>query len=322
MKFILKILFLLTILSANIKSFSQVPIWTVGTPKTIDKHEVDLSLFYFSSYGLTDRLEIQTKPLEFFVLPHVNLKKTWYYHKSKHNKNWLKSRSLMIGSVHGINYPSMTLKLARNRQFRNLIPLDTDIPFILSFRNELLISTMLKNKTSCEPSNNLLTLKLGTKFSYIKGENTLPYFDNPFLFRETSIYHNKLLWYIGLGLDGHLYSNLNYSIDFDYKSIGLKTDYKALEHNGIIYWYAGKLQRFRLAIGYKASFSDFPNKKVGFSPLFDITFMFKTSKSNSSDLFDSGVYSPDDSERKNNAKAEEDSEKKKKKKDKEEDDEE
>jgi len=286
-----------SILIFSISGYSQCPFSTIGTAKTVSKNELNLSLFYFSLYGLTKTLEIEAKPLEFAILPHINLKKTWYYKKSERNKNWLKSRNLIIGSLHGINYPTMTLKLARNKGFRNLMPITTDIPKILAFRNEILISTILKNKTSCDPSNFLLTLKLGTKFALQKGENTLPYFDNPFLFRETSIYHKKLLWYVGLGLDGHLYSNVNFSIDFDYKSIGLKTDYRALEHNFLLYGQTGSRDRIRLSIGYKVSWSNFPNKKFGVFPLFDITYIFKTSKANSRDLFDPGVYSPNDEDR-------------------------
>lgn len=273
---------------------SQVPIWTIGTPKTIKKKEIHLSLLYFSKYGITNTLEVESKPLEFALIPHANLKKTWYYRKSTHNKNWLKSRNLIIGSIHGLNYPTLLLKLARNREYRNLIPLTTDIPHILAIRNEILVSTILKNKTSCSPSNYLLTLKAGTKFALTKGENTLPYFENPFLFRETSIYHKRLLWYLGLGLDGSLYSNLNFSLDLNYYSVGLKTDYRSIEHNGIIYWYAGKKSRFRLALGYKVSTTNFPYKKAGFFPLADITFMFKTDKRNSKDLFEDDIYNPSD----------------------------
>lgn len=271
-------------------SKAQIPIWTIGTPKTIQKKEFNLSMFYFSKYGITKKLEIQTKPLEFALIPHLNIKKTWYYRKATHDKNWLKSRSLIIGTIHGINYPTLFMKLIKNRNFKNLINENAEIPNIFAFRNELLISTMLKNKTSCESSNYLLTLKIGTKFSIIKGLNTLNYFENSFLFRETSTYHERLLWYLGLGLDGHLYSNLNFSVDFNYYSVGLKTYYRSFEHNGLIYWYAGKKSKIRMALGYKASFSNFPFQKTGIFPMFDITYIFKRDKRNGSGLFEPGIY--------------------------------
>jgi hypothetical protein len=290
---------ILFLISFHNLSSSQSPIWTIGTPKTVKKKEIHLSLFYFSKYGITNTFEVESKPAIFPLLPHLNFKKTWYCKKSTQNKNWLKSRNLIIGSIHGINYPSMTLKLARNREYRDLIPITTEIPHIFAFRNEILISTILKNKTSCDPANFLLTIKAGVKFSLTAGDNSLPYFVNPFLFRETSIYHNKLLWYLGLGLDGNLYSNLNFSLDLNYYSIGLKTDYRSIEHNGIIYWYAGKQSRFRLALGYKVSTSNFPYKKLGFFPLLDITFMFRTDKKNARDLFEQDIYDSFDDRDKN-----------------------
>ncbi len=304
---------LIIILSLKIFTLSsQTPIWTIGTAKTISKNETQLNMFYFSMHGLTNRLELQAKPLTFLALPAINLKKTWYYKKSQKNLNYLKSRNLIIGSIHGINYPTLTLKLARNRGFRNLMPLTTEIPHILAIRNEILFSSILKNKTSCDPSDMLLTLTIGTKFALRTKNSTLPYFENPFLFRETSIYHNKLLWYIGLGLDGHFSGSLNYSLDFDYKSVGLKSNYRAFENNTLLYWQMGKRDRLRLAFGFKASMSNFPYKKTGVFPLFDLTYMFKSNKANGRDLFEPGTYDPFD-DRENEFKEEKPKKKKKEK---------
>ncbi len=274
------------------KVSAQSSIWTIGTARTIEKREVQLNMFYFSMFGLTNRLELQAKPLSFVAMPVVNLKKTWYYHKAQKNVIYIKSRNLIIGTIHGINYPSTALKIAKYTQYKNIVPLLTPIPNILAFRNELLISTILKNQTSCDPANLLLTITIGSKLAIKDRTDSFPLPKNPILFREMSIYNQKHLWYVGIGLDGRFIGELNFSLDFDYKSIGNNSDFEAYEHNLLLYWQTGKRKRLRLAFGYKATATNFPNQQNAIMPLIDFTYMFKRTDANARDLFEKGVYDP------------------------------
>ena len=297
-KFSNKILFIIFFFSISFSTVAQNPIWTVGTAKTIKKNEINLNLLYFSKYGITETFEIQAKPLYWFKHPNFNVKKTWFTHKGQKHTNFLRSKSFVIGSIHGINYPTGTLRYVQKKQYRNLIPLDAIIPPIFAFRNELLITTNLVRKSSCKKRNYILTFKIGTKFALKTGETTLPYFDNSLLYKETSIYHNKLLWYLGLDLDGKLTYYTNYNLDIDFFSIGLKTDYWAIEHKAIVYWRLGVKKRFRFAVGYKFSYSNFPVRTTGFMPFADLSFIFSPRVNDHGQLFKKNKHKPTDDRKK------------------------
>ncbi len=291
----MKKILIITLLFVSTITFSQTPIWTVGTARTIPKGEIDFSLFYFTKYGLTSYLELQGKPLFWFKLPQLNAKVTWYYHKGQKHKNYLKSRNFLIGSIHGVNYPTWALKYFRNKGLRNgLIPSDAIIPSFFAFRNELLLTVIIKRRKTCSEKNFLLTFKIGNKLALRTGETTLPYFENSLYYRESSIYHKKLLWYFGLDLDAKLFPWLNYTIDVDIFSIGNNTDYWAMEHKGLLYWLMGKQERIRMAVGYKVAYANYPTTNVSYTALLDFTFMFRPKNNDHSQLFQKGVYDESD----------------------------
>ena len=297
-KLYFKIFFIFFFLNLPILSIAQNPVWTIGTARTIKKNEINLSLSYFSKYGITETFEIQAKPLYWLKQPHFNVKKTWFTYKGQKHTNFLRSKSFVIGSIHGINYPTGTLRYVQKKQYKNLIPFESIIPPIFAFRNELLITTNIVRKSSCKRRNYIFTLKIGTKFALKTGETSLPYFENSLLYRETSIYHDKLLWYIGLDLDGKLTNEMNYNLDIDFFSIGLKTDYWAIEHKGIVYWRLGAKNRFRFALGYKFSYSNFPVRTTGFMPFADLTFIFSPRVNDNSQLFKKRKNKPFDDRKK------------------------
>ena len=292
------IIILIFFLQINSFCFAQNPLWRVGTAITIPKKEIHTNLCYFSKYGLTDRIELQSKPLAWVKHPNFNTKITWFKYKGQRHTNFIRSKSFVIGSIHGINYPTGTLRYIQKKNIRNLIPADAEIPPIFAFRNELLITTNLQRRTSCKKTNLFLTLKIGAKFALKTDKTTLPYFSQSLYYRESSIYHDKLLWYIGLDLDGKLSYSTNYTLDIDYYSIALKTEHWAIEHKGLLYWRLGYEKRIRFVLGYKVAYSNYPQTNISVTPYFDIGFMFTPKREDHSRLFDKEQNDPFDDRKK------------------------
>ncbi|MBN1250822.1 MAG: hypothetical protein JXR51_02085 [Bacteroidales bacterium] len=269
-----KYLLLILLLVFNFKSFSQLDLWTVGTARTIQKNRLEVSAFRPARYGLTNTLEISAQPFVFFFFPNAQIKKNWY------------NRSFSIATVHGINYPSIFLNIVRKRDYEKIIPVDSVVPKLFVFKNEIIFSKILVERTSCEAENLLLSLKIGVQFALKFGESTLPLIEKPIIYQRTSVYHDKLLWYVGADLDGHINDFLNFSVDVDFLSVGSSINDYAIEHKGIILMPI--TNSLTVAGGYKISYGSYPSgNKFFIWPLIDIswTYNFKLSKPKQLDLF-------------------------------------
>jgi hypothetical protein len=288
-KFFLFTLFIIILLPA----FGQQPFWSVGTAKTLPKNNLEVSVFEKSRYGLTKSIELSAHPLAFFIIPHIDVKKMWINTiRPNDAKFWPKHR-LIFSTNHGINYPSILLKTARNTQFMHLLPRDSVIPGILAFKNEALFSTFLKPRTSCTPDDYLLTMKIGTKYAFPFKKDTVLPIDKSVLYRETSIYQKKLLWYVGADLEAALTENFNYSVDIDFYSVRLAVERWSVEHKGLIIWQM--TQRIRACAGYKLAYSQLATRNKFFiMPLVDFTWTFAFKNASSLNLFEDGIYAPQD----------------------------
>lgn len=257
-----------------VQSYSQMEMWTVGTAKTIPEHQLEISIFRPARFGISKTLEVSAQPFAFAFLPNAQIKKTWY------------DRKISIATVHGLNYPTIALNMLRKRNKEDYIPIDSVIPKILTFKNEVIFSKMLKEKTSCEAENYLLSLKIGFQFAAKKGESSLTHIEKPILYPRTEIYHKKILWYVGLDLDARLNHFLNYCIDVDYMSVGSDKNDWAVEHKGIIMM---KLSRsLMIAAGYKLSYGTYNEQeysKFGIYPMIDISWVYKFRKKKQMGLF-------------------------------------
>lgn len=253
----------------------QIEIWTVGTAKTIPQGHLEISLLRPARYGIGRSLEVSAQPLIFPVFPNGQIKKNWY------------DKKFSIATVHGLNYPTMFLNIVRKRDREDLIPRDSIVPQLIVFKNEVIGSIMLKKETSCEAANYFLSVKLGTQFAFKFKESTLPDIQKPVLYPRTSVYHDTLLWYVGVDLDAHLNSFINYSVDVDFLSVGLGIGDWAIEQKGIL---MTKLTNSLMVLaGYKLSYGTMPDRaRLGIYPFADIswTYRFRTQKSKQLKLFD------------------------------------
>ena len=257
-------------------SFAQFELLTVGTAYTIPQSHMDVSIFRPARYGISNTFEVSAQPFVFLVFPNAQVKKTWY------------KRKFAIASVHGLNYPSLSLNMLRKRDKEGYIPFDSLVPQMITFKNELIVSKMLKKKTTCEAANYLLSVKIGAQFAWQFKKGNIPAMEKPVIYPLTSIYQKKLLWYAGVDIDAHLNSWINFSADVDFMSVKFNMEDIAIEHKAMIM--LPLTNSLMLLGGYKFFYGTYPsgNTQIAVYPLIDVSwkYIFKPKKARELDLFE------------------------------------
>lgn len=281
---------------AQYRKFNN-PIWTVGTAKTINKKELDLNFLYYSQYGLTNKIEIQSKPLWWYKFPNLGLKITWWNKKTTPNANFFKKLGIIIGTRHGIYYPTPIMNYIQTKNIQNIDFGSSVIPSMLAFKNELLVSTIINKNKGCYNTRSIITFKLGNQKALKKTNKNYVVTDRSLLYRQTSIFGDYSLWYFGIDYDAKINYGLNYKIDADFYSVGILIHNWIFEHKGVAYWYMGAKHRIRPAIGYLFSYTNLPSARLSLYPIFDLTYIIHfRKKRKSNQLFDNGVLDPFDDE--------------------------
>jgi hypothetical protein len=296
MKSLVKIFFLVQIFffSYNVKaqySKKESPIWTLGTAKTIGKSQLDLNLLYTIQYGLTTKIELQSKPIWWYKFPNFSIKINWINKKPTPSKNFFKKSAFIISTLHGLYYPTPLMNYI---QSKNLYNIDFGVSQINSFfvtKNELFISKVNSKHKGCYKKISILTLKIGNQSALFINDNNYEIQNNSIMYRNTSMLNkDNSLWYIGLDYDSKLNYGLNYSFDVDFYAVGIEINYWILESKGLAYWYMGTKEQFRMTIGYIFSYTNNTDIKFSISPLFDLTYRINTRASKkSNNLFENGV---------------------------------
>ncbi len=289
-KFLFSLLFVFLSMSVfpQYRQFSH-PIWTIGTAKTIGKKEVHLNTLFYSQYGLTKRVEIQSKPLWWIKFPNLGAKINWIYKKPTPNAEFIKRKGIIVSTKHFGFYPNPLLKYVQNNNVHNIDFGISSFDNFFVIKNELLISLINRKNKGCTSKLSIYTLKFGNQKALNNSQNLI-LTDNSMLFRQTSMLGDYSLWYIGFDLDSKLTYGLNYCIDFDVYAVGLIVSNWVFEHKSIFYWYMGTNKRIRPSIGYQLSYASHPDAKMSFMPLFDLSYLLKISKKGKdNDLFEKGV---------------------------------
>ena len=290
-KYLLIIIILLTFLNtkAQYRKFDN-PIWTIGTAKTIKKKELHLNLLYYSQYGLTNKIEIQSKPLWWYKAPNIGIKINWWNKKTKRNTKFLKKLGFIIGTKHYIYYPTPLLNFIQKKNIQNIDFGTSSIPQILGFKNEIIISTILNKNKSCYKKTSVLTFKIGNHKTFKNSNENLIVNNKAIIYRNTTIFGEYSLWNLGIDYDSKFSYGLNYAIDAEFYSVGLNIQNWIFEHKGLVYWYMGKQKNFRTTIGYQFSYTNYPETPMSLNALVDLTYIFTIKKRGKSNkLFDNGM---------------------------------
>jgi len=281
-KTIIILIVLMAILGKAEAQQDKFAFWTLGTAKTIESHHTELGLFSPYRYGLSEKWEFITSYQTFLAVPNLALKKEWGSFDYGH---------ILVSTKHGAYYPVPALYINQKMGYGgDIIPKDYKIPTVLvGLVNELLISKILVPKTSCEPANNLLTIKLGLQLG-IGSLDTAITINKKLLYHRSEVFHAKPLWYVGADLEGHWNETWDYSVDADFYSSGWAVEKWAVEHKLLaIYPYSDKL---KFMFGYKFSYGSYPNKTTGLllMPLVNVVWSFLPSKKLERGLFNEEMF--------------------------------
>ncbi|MEA3452479.1 MAG: hypothetical protein U9Q83_11350 [Bacteroidota bacterium] len=246
-------------------------------------------MFHKSLYTFKNKIELQTNPFYFYKYPNFGVKVNWWNKKNGINLKFFNKNRLLLSSVHEITYPTMALNFAKTRAFVNYSPTPNDITSFLRFKNEIIVSVIFKKNKSCFIKYSIYTLKVGNIMT-LKNKNHNYIIDyNSFFFRNTSMFYDKSLWYIGLQYDNDIKNNIYYKISLNYYTVGLNFNNSIIEHKTLAYTYLCRKNKCRLGLGYSINFAT-GNYKPSIMPMFAIGYLFKVkSNKKNKNLFKSGI---------------------------------
>lgn len=240
----------------------QNSLWPNRSPQTLEQGRKVWQLFGPKKMGAAKNMEWQIQPLFFFISPNLGLKKRW----TNDNKR------ISIATVHKINYPSIYLNLFAREGAGGVLPKDSEIPPMISLRNEILIG-INSEKT-------ILTLRGGiaTAFKLGSAEKNFPDIDFPFLYNRTLAFNNTPNIYMGINIHQDIRPKLNLEADFTAFKVSNENNNFVYESKLIFFW--KKSDKFGLKAGAATAFGQYPyGKDFQIIPVFDIVFGWGKNKS-------------------------------------------
>ena len=276
--------FKIIVLLLSLLYFSEIfaqPLNSLGTAYTVGKGRINMGVFSPLRMGITRSTEIQSFLFADYKIPNIGIKQYWITTFS----------NILVASKHSIYYPT---PMIRNPLFASTFNLPDSFglaPPTLAYRNELIFSKMLKEKSLCNSANYLLSVKFGIAAAFKLGADSLiPDYNQHLLYPRTSIFNDSVLWYVGVDLDGHISKSFDFFVDLEFQSIDWAVKDFAIEHKAGISYYLSR--RVNLWLGYKAAIGSYPSPQlIFFSPMADITFSFTKPKfGRDKDLFKNKMF--------------------------------
>jgi hypothetical protein len=254
-RFIVYALFILLLLStATYAQSDEVnhKIWSIGTAYNLPEGRWEVGLFHPLRYGLSERVELATHPLLFFVIPNISLK---WSHKNIYG--------IKTATRHSLTYPTPILRLSSSEGTGGLISPEFYIPHIVEFYNEFLFSKSISN-------NHLFTGKIGFSLAAKSDElDERALIDYPLAYSRMAVYLHGYGTRFGVDFQGPIIGDFYYLMDGDIFYIP-GVDYNfSFENKGMIYWrFSNYLE---LSIGYKLVYGQYPygNEWNLFLPMID-----------------------------------------------------
>ncbi|HAN77145.1 MAG TPA: hypothetical protein DCQ31_04910, partial [Bacteroidales bacterium] len=162
---------------------------------------------------------------------------------------------------------------------------------LIKFKNEVVVSKILKKKTFCEPANYLLSFKIGNISAVGFNDTTRQAIIYPVLYRNTAIFDKKYLWYTGFDLEAWYNEKINYSIDLDVYFLTPLVKYWFTESKILLS--VKPTERTNLYFGFKQVLENNPiGLQYRIYPLVELTYNFKLKKAKEEErgLFENEFY--------------------------------
>lgn len=229
--------------STNIKLYDRSAI-------VLSNYTFKYSLFTDAEYKVNEKISILGHPLMFFLSPSLQLKYNFY------NKN-----NLYISSIHGLNYPTLLLRLVKGKGTGGFISPEFNIPHIFSINNSIIASVILKK-------NHFITGSIGMEFA-LNNSNLEPgtSIDLPFILPRTMVYYKNIGFNFNIIAEGKLFEDFDYHLknefflfpvnddDYDYEYQKTSNSF-FWEQTGNIFW--NIMNTFKLGVGGKLSYGTYP----------------------------------------------------------------
>ena len=106
-----------------------------------------------------------------------------------------------LATRHAVGYPTALLRLVAREGIGGVIPADSKVPFLVSFRNDLIGTLPLS-------SRRWLTIQAGAAFALRSGARSMPTIDLPLVYPRTDILHGGVAFETRARLDGILFRKL------------------------------------------------------------------------------------------------------------------
>lgn len=253
-KIIIVLIFSLVVLSVS----AEIAIWSKGTTDVLPQGRWEVGIFQPLSYGLNQTTEVSTFVLADLLMPNITIKKFW-----KNMQGW------KFASKHSLIYPTIFLNTIAKEGAFGILPNNSQIPQILVSSNQFLLSYRYNEYLQFIP-------KIGVSVALVGANSDFPTIDQAIIYNRTSIYHEKVMFNIGLDVRGNISPKFEYLLDIDKFIMDKEYSEFSYEHKVLIIWKINR--RFALSGGYKLSYSDYPSnlqRNTDIIPLLDIQVGFK-----------------------------------------------
>jgi hypothetical protein len=254
-------------------------LWHSETANTVYDGAGNLSLVSPSRYGLKPGLELSSNVFISYWVPNVYIKKRWQ------NDQWY------VASKHGFYSATLGLNWLNDGNYNSIIDKAEDIPFILSMKNELIVSRLIVNNDRCgrDKPYIILTGGVGVDFGVPFGDSDLNELKGHFFAnRSPALIGSGYTAYAKLRADWQMSKTLMLGGGFKY----FRGDFSgsgALEHQAELQ--AMIFLKFSVSLGYVLSVANYTDTStLGLIPFFDLTYYFGRRQGRQKGLFGRKMY--------------------------------
>ncbi len=253
MRKVVKIAVLILLLSVS--SFADKRSWSSSTADVIKARTFELGIFNSLKYGLTETMQLDAHPINFFYLPNIALK-----------KSWLGKESMTLSTEHSFAFPSLFMNVISKEGTGGLLPSTVEFTNFAFIENTTLFTYGEDVKVTAFAG---LTVMLG------EIEETIPTIDYPIIYEKLSAYYNRYSANYGASL----YLDYNrVKVDVELKMYVLPqrdshADFSHIKQKTVVSYQLFNSVLFDL--GYAFAGGKYPfGSDYKFFPMFDTRFKF------------------------------------------------
>lgn len=254
-------------------------LWHNESANTVYHRAGNISLTSPSRYGIKPGLELSTNLFLNYWVPNFSIKKRWI------NTNWY------VASKHGLYSATPGFNWAQKRQYTSIVDTSANIPFILSMKNELIVSRLFASDNTCTREQPYLILSAGVGIDYgiaINGSGLAKIDEHVFAPRSPALTGGGGSIYSRVRADWQMNNQLMLGGALRY-FFGDFTGQHAFEQSTDLQTFL--LSNISVSIGYVLSYGHYNTpSSIGIIPFFDLTWHFGRRQGRQKGLFKEKMY--------------------------------